>query len=63
MQTLILYGSQKKLTNAHKLVTVPRNGQPRYYVRAKLTHMDMLDALMHAKPKRGETVLNTIPIS
>lgn len=70
MQSLILYGSPKKLTNAHKLVShignaIPPNGakaQPEYYVRMKVLNCGFEDALFHAKPMEGETVLNTVPM-
>lgn len=64
MKSLILYGSQVKLTNAHKLVT--GNGgykQPAYYVRADVFNGDHSEALDKAMPLVGEVVLNTVPIS
>jgi len=66
MKSLILYGSRKKLTNAHKPVTVTREGQeigrqPEYYVRADLFNGDIDEALDKAKPMEGELVLNTCP--
>jgi hypothetical protein len=64
MKSLILYGSPKKLTNAHKLVTVHTTfKQPEYYVRADLFHGGIDAALEKAKPMTGETVLNTVEIS
>lgn len=67
IRSLILYGSNTKLTNAHKLVTTQVNSplltdQPKYYVRAKASRYDYTVALQHAQPREGETVLNTVPI-
>lgn len=67
MKSLILYGSERKLTNAHKLVTHPRcnqsiGRQPQYYVRADVFNGDQDQALEAVKPMAGETVLNTVNI-
>ena len=78
MKSLILYGSPKKLTNAHKLVTTPAgkhlvNGalpQPAYYVRAKVFPGNVERAFDRAIASKGgmysamegETLLNTMPI-
>jgi len=62
MKSLIVYGCFSKLTNAHKRVTNPKAGQPFYYVRVKVVAGDCSEALGHAKPMTGETVLNTIDI-
>lgn len=60
-KSLILYGSEVKLSNAHKCVTNPQ--QPSYYVRADLFHGDHGQALDKARPIFGECVLNTVPIA
>jgi len=60
MKTLILYGSKEKLANSHKKVTGKH--QPEYFVRADLSHEDISGALDHAKPMRGEVVLNTVEV-
>jgi len=60
-RSFILYGSFKKLSNVHRLVS--RQKQVPYYIRIKQVNCDMNEALSSAKPKRGETVLNSIPIS
>jgi hypothetical protein len=62
MKSLILYGSQIKLTNAHKLVT-GFTGQPDYFVRATVTTDDISTALDCARPMVGEVVLNTVSIA
>ena len=64
----VLYGSQTKLSNAHKLVSshgMPKNGgerQPEYYVRMKTfrTFMNELSDVQLPQPKAGETLLNWI---
>lgn len=63
-QSLILYGSHVKCSNAHKLVTRIKgeNIQPAYYVRVRLFNGDMDEALRKAKPQVGETVLNTVEV-
>lgn len=68
MKSLILYGSRVKLTNSHKPVTVPRDGQeigqqPEYFVRAVVCNGDIDFALDHARPMVGECLLNTIPLA
>ena len=60
MKSLIIYGSQTKLTNVHKLVTGPK--QPKYFVRVNQFNGDMTQALEKAKPMTGETVLNTVEV-
>ena len=66
MKSLIFYGSPRKLSNAHKPVTITRPGtmyhQPEYYVRADLVDGDCESALDKAKPMEGETVLNTVDV-
>ena len=62
MTSLILYGSQVKLTNSHKLVT-GFNGQPDYYVRVSHFNGSHKEALDKARPMPGEVVLNTVPIA
>lgn len=68
MKSLILYGSPKKLSKAHKLVTVPdvTFPQPEYYVRAHLVGVGIDRALEVAHKdgwiQKGEIVLNTVPI-
>lgn len=62
MKSLILFGSNAKLTKAHKKVS--GRYQPPYYVRVRAFGKDFDEALQHA-PKimlPGETVLNTVPI-
>lgn len=59
-KTLILYGSPKQYSAAHKRVHNP--GQPAYYVRAESSPFDLDEALAHAKPIAGETVLNTVEV-
>ena len=72
MNSIILYGSMHKLTNAHKPVHSKSTGgklrrggfqQTPYYVRMKVVPFDMATALDKAKPMIGETVLNTIPLT
>lgn len=58
MTSLILYGCEKKLTHAHKIVKT----DPLYFVRADLFHGSCEQALEKADPKPGETVLNTVEI-
>lgn len=61
-KSLILLGSHRKLSNAHRLVT--GKGQPAYYVRVKQCNADVEKALSVggriALPE--ETLLNTVPI-
>jgi hypothetical protein len=57
MKALILYGSSKKLTNAHKLVT--GRLQPKFYVRAKIVSGDCDAAMAKVKCMPGENLLNT----
>lgn len=61
MKSIILYGSALKLTNAHKLVTVPPR-QVAFFVRAELTPYDAAEAMNHAHLLPGENLLNTQPI-
>lgn len=59
MNALIFYGSYRKISNAHKLVT--GNKQPCYYVRTEFKrNMDNVTALSNAKPLPDETLLNTV---
>ncbi len=64
MKVAILYGSQHKLTNAHKPIHC--NKQPAYYVRMQIVNTDLpsalMDALDAAKPREHETVLNTVRV-
>lgn len=70
MKSLILYGSPIKLSKSHLLVTltdkhpvgVNSKPQPPYYVRASVSNWDYIDAIEHARPKKGETVLNAVPL-
>ena len=68
VRSLILYGSPTKLSNAHKLVTVPpqpphgAKRQPDYFVRVDTFNGSMDAALDAAKPMPGETVLNTVEV-
>lgn len=57
MKSLILYGSPKKLTNSHKLVT--GRLQPKFYVRAKIVTGDCDAAMAKVKCMPGENLLNT----
>ena len=58
---LIVYGSSRQLTNAHKPVHHSRK-QPAYFVRidAVKSDLDLCDTLQLAKPMEFETLLNTI---
>lgn len=57
-RTIILYGSNKQYSNAHK--RVHNAGQPEYFVRMQVHPGTLDDALAAAKPLSGETVLNTV---
>lgn len=57
-RTIILYGSPKQYSAAHKRVHC--SGQPEYFVRMEVSPYGIAEALEHAKPKPGETVLNTV---
>ena len=70
MRTLILYGSLRKTRTSG---AVPfgnkRQGKGKgyeplghYFVRAAVTNCDLARALDLARPKPGETVLNTVPM-
>jgi len=61
MKSLILYGSPKKLTNSHKLVT--GRFQPKFYVRAKIVSGDCGTAMAKVKCMPGENLLNTQDIT
>lgn len=60
-KTLILYGSPKQYSNAHRPVN-PYGGERKYFVRVEYSPYDLGEALAHAKPIAGETVLNTVEI-
>lgn len=57
-KTLILYGSSRRWTAAHKRVSYP--SQPDYFVRVETSPFNLLEALDKAKPRPGEVVLNTV---
>ena len=57
-QSLILYGSTTKLTSSHRPVAGDRIS---YFVRVEPSKLDYAKAFFRAKPKRGETILNTVP--
>lgn len=63
MKTIILYSSPKKLSRTHYPVWVGiHKYQPILYVRAEECDASVEEALEHAKPREGETVLNTIEV-
>lgn len=68
MTSIILYGSPKKLTNAHKPVhhastpPPPAQPQPEYFVRVKVHRGDVDSAMMAARPQEGEILLNTVQL-
>lgn len=61
MKSIILYGSPKKLTNAHK--PVQTEPQVEYYVRMKVIDGDVDQAMRLAGAfiQPGEIFLNTVP--
>jgi hypothetical protein len=61
MKTLILYGSERKLTgNYVEVFGGPRGGK--YFVRAERSFLSIPEALNAAKPRPGEIVLNTVEV-
>lgn len=66
-RTVILYSSATMLTHEHQLIHGPR-GESIIYVRVEAARDgtmpidDLSEALDHAKPMPGETVLNSIHI-
>lgn len=60
MKSFVIYGSHKKLTNSHKLITGPR--QPKYFARVKVVTGDCLAAFKKVKLLPGEMLLNTMDV-
>lgn len=58
--TLVLYGSAEKFHGGYKNVCF--GGLPPYYVRAEKSPFGLEEALAKAKPRPGETVLNTVEV-
>ncbi len=58
--TLILYGSPKQYSAAHRPVRWA--AWPEYYVRTEKSPFGLEEALARAKPMPGETVLNTVEV-
>lgn len=59
-RALILYGSTTKISRNHQRVKSSQ-GTP-YFIRIEERKQDAITALEYARPKRGESVLNSIAL-
>lgn len=59
-KTLTFYGAESKLTPKHQELKTPDGDS--YFIRITESHDGETAALDHAKPKRGESVLNTLNV-